>query len=173
MALLGTAVPGNGVVDGSGSARRTLHNDVLPCTEDFDQAFICSPNRLAKFQGLSYLYRFFTNFDVFKLLGELFSSFFSWDTRAQRAFCSASNNTPTTSFSPAAHISDAGAGKVRDEEIVEVPVDSVDENLHGKKVLVLLFDPKMYSCKEVSHVTSQVDEVSKQLRAVSRKHEVG
>lgn len=55
------------------------------------------------------------------------------------------NNTSRSA--PAHHTSEVRAGEAGDEDIVEVSVDPVDENLHGKKVSVLRLDPHKFDRK--------------------------
>lgn len=57
-----------------------------------------------------------------------------------RVVASADNIAPR--FSPDADNSDVAAGKVETEDIVEVPVDPVDESLHSKEVAALPSDPQ-------------------------------
>lgn len=58
-----------------------------------------------------------------------------WNTGALQVTGITDNITPH--FRPAAHTSDVKAGKIVDENIVEVFVVSVQEDLHGKKVSVI------------------------------------
>lgn len=48
----------------------------------------------------------------------------------------------TPRFSPAAQISNVGAGEGRHNDIVEASVDPSDEELHGKEVSLLFLDPR-------------------------------
>lgn len=58
-----------------------------------------------------------------------------------------------------------------DKDIVEAPVDSVDEDLHGKKVSVISFDPQKRNRKKICLSICQADEVTIPLRAAFQKHE--
>lgn len=56
--------------------------------------------------------------------------------------------------SPAGPASDVGAGKVKDEDTVQISVESFYEGLHGKLFFVLSFDAQKYknmeSCSTIS-----------------------
>lgn len=77
------------------------------------------------------------------------STFYAWDTRAKRGVGCADNSTKGSS--PAAHTSDVGAGAMADkgvvqiavdEDVVDVSIDSFDEDLHCKKLSVNLGYPR-------------------------------
>lgn len=53
----------------------------------------------------------------------------------------------------------------------EAPVNLSDENLHGRKVFVLLFNSQKYNRKAIWLTISQAEELPGPLRAVSQKQE--
>lgn len=73
----------------------------------------------------------------------------------------------TARSSSVSHISDVGAGKKVYKNIAEVPASPVDQDLHGKEVSSVPFDPRMYSSDEIWLTIFQVDELTSPLRAVS------
>lgn len=78
-----------------------------------------------------------------------------WDTCAMQGPESADNTT--TLSSPAVPVFGVGAGEVGDEDIVEVPVDHVVEDLHGKEVQVFLLHPQEFERRESWRANSTVD----------------
>lgn len=62
-------------------------------------------------------------------------------------FCSANNIAPRSSS--AAYNSAVGAGRVKDEETVEILGVPDEEVLHGRKVSVPSLDPQKYNHKEL------------------------
>lgn len=70
-------------------------------------------------------------------------------------------------FSPAAHISDFGAGEEKGKGIVEAPVD---EESHRKKVSMILFDLRTYEREETRLTSSQTHVATNPDHAVSQKH---
>lgn len=77
---------------------------------------------------------------------------------------SADNMTPR--FSPPTYTSDVGADEMTDGDIVEISVDPVGEDLHGKRVSVTSFDPRKYNCTETWPTIFRVNEVKNPRRAV-------
>lgn len=86
-------------------------------------------------------------------------------------FDGSADNT-TSRSSPTAHTFDSGADEIEDKNIRKVPVDPVDDDLHGKEVLLTFFDSQDYSRNETWLTISQVNVLKTPLRAVSQRHEV-
>lgn len=58
-----------------------------------------------------------------------------------------------------------------DKDIIEVPFDPINKDLHGKDFSAIPFDLGKFSRKQIVFSTSQVDGVKSPLRSVSQKHE--
>lgn len=69
------------------------------------------------------------------------------DTRAVQVLGRADSTAPRSG--PAAHISDVLAGKVKDEDTVEVSVDYDDEDLHGRRVPVMSSNSRTYNRNKI------------------------
>lgn len=135
-------------VDSEGGLRRALHNHDLFCSDGSAQAAIGFPKILADLQGLLYTYPFVTNNRARETMGSTFNSGFCVrNTCSVRVAGSVDNIMPRSG--PAAYVSDFGAGKVKDKNIVEVPLDLVDKNPHATEFSVLSFDSRKCSSKEI------------------------
>lgn len=92
------------------------------------------------------------------------SGFYAFEKRTMQVVGSTDNPTPLSR--PPAHTFEDVADKMRNETIVEAPVDPIDENLDGKKVSVTP-DLRNYNRREILLSLVQVDELTSPLYASS------
>lgn len=154
--------------DASGNSesrlRRKFHGRAAPCTDDSDWTVTASPTIPARLENLPCPYYYHAKSDVSKTLGDVFNScFHARDTQTVQVFRSADSDRPHACS--AAQASDVRDGKEGDGNIIEVPVDPVDDDLHGMTASVLSFDPRNCERKEIWLIYSQADEVTSPLRA--------
>lgn len=86
-----------------------------------------------------------------------------------RVLGSADNTTPR--FSLTTHTPDGAAGEIRDGDVVEAPVDPVDNDVLHKEVAVTSLGLQMYDRKRTRRTVSHADVVTSLLCSVSQKHE--
>lgn len=127
---------------------RTLYSHDRSLTEKSDQVVTGFPKFFPKFMGLPYPYRLLPNDEFSKTLSKMHTgSWCPWDTPALQFTSSADSNTPRSG--PAPYTSDVGGAEMGDELIVEMSIDLVDEDFHGKKVFVTPPDPRKYGRKYI------------------------
>lgn len=105
----------------------------------------CNPSLSSR---VFYLCGFFSNDKVLKTLGSNHTtSFYACDTHAMRVVCSA--DSTILRYSTAAQNADVRGGQRVDGDVVESPVNLVEEDLHGRKVSVTPLDLREYNRKQI------------------------